>query len=161
MSGVDRNTGISPSEPAARSFLIAVAGVAGGWLLGVVGGWLASQLVGPLDVGTEPEDLFANAILVLGPLLAYGLGLAIGYVAGAIAGPVLMVAVLGWGTVGRTALWLIVIEALVIPVAIGIITASVSLFDAAEFGLVLSAVVVGALTPAAARMIATRPLAST
>ena len=161
MSGVDRNTGVSPSEPIARSFLIALAGMAGGWLLAAFGGWLATRLVGPLDVGAEPEDLFANAILVLGPLLAYGLGLAIGYVVGAIAGPVLTVAVLGWGTVARTALWLITIEALAIPAAMGIMAASVALVDASDFGLVLAAVIVGGLAPAAARAIATRPLAST
>lgn len=161
MSGVDRNTGISPREPVARSFLIAVAGGVGGWLLAVFGGWIATRLVGPLDLGTEPEDLFANAILVLGPLLAYGLGLAVGYVAGAIAGPVLIVAVLRWGTVARTALWLIAIEAITIPIAIGLIAVSVAFVDAADFGLVLAAVIVGALAPAAARMIATRPQAST
>ena len=71
-----------------------------------------------------------------------------------------MGAALGWGTVARTALWLIAIEALAIPVAVGIIAASVAFVDAADSGLVLAAVIVAALAPAAARMIATRPLAS-
>jgi hypothetical protein len=146
------------ARPVVGSLATGAAGLAGGAIGGTAGIWFASIIVGPVNV-EDPWNLFGNAILVLGPLLAMAFGAVVGFVTGAVGGPALLVLGLRWPESGRTIAYLAFLETAAVPLTIWLmVSIGNSLDSTGSLVLWTGALIVGGLTPATARLLASRNL---
>jgi hypothetical protein len=131
-----------------------VGGVLAGWL----GGLAALNIAGPFEV-EDPWNLFGNAVRLLLPLLIMGLGIVVGFVAGTVILPSVLMLGLAWEKAGMTVVFLLLLLVPVVPLTLWLLvelTSSSSSHTWARALFWVGAAVIGGLTPAAARILATR-----
>ena len=142
-------------HPGAAAVACGVAGLVGGFGGAWAGMRLAIAFIEP--VGTiDPNNLFGNAILMIGPLLILGGGAMVGFVAGAAVTPLLLIGGLGWGRAARTFAFIALIDCVAIPLAVWLVVVA----DSSAVGsaaLLVASVVVGGVVPGIARWLAVRP----
>lgn len=132
--------------------------MAGGVPTGWLGGRAALGIFGPFEL-VDPWNVFGNAIAMLLPIMVLAAGMATGFVAGTVILPGLLMFGLGWGEAGKTVLFLLLLLLPVAPLTLWLILEVGSRSSPEQSGLALvwvGAVVVGGLTPAVARILATR-----
>lgn len=145
-------------QPVLGPVVAGLAGLAGGVPAGWLGGQAALGIFGPFEV-VDPWSVFGNGVAVLLPIMVLAAGMATGFVAGAVILPGLLMFGLGWGEAGKTVLFLLLLLLPVAPLTLWIIVEVGSRSSPEDPGVALlwvGAVVVGGLTPAAARILATR-----
>jgi hypothetical protein len=134
------------------------AGLIGGVLAGWLGGWAALAMFGPFEV-EDPWNLFGNAIGLLLPMMLMAAGIVVGFLAGTVILPSVLMFGLTWEKAGRTVLFLLLLLVPVVPLTLWLLvemTSSSSSHTSAQALVWVGAAVIGGLTPAAARVLATR-----
>lgn len=132
---------------------VGLVGLAGGVAGGQLGIWLAVAIVSPVEI-EDPLNIFANVFLIIGPLVAIGLGAICGYVVGAVVGPTLVMAILRWRDTARTVFLMLLLQVPSVPLALWF--AIVATPDGWG-GVWAAALWIGGVVPALARYLASRP----
>lgn len=113
------------------------------------------EIFGPFDF-ENPWDLFGNAIGMLLPMMVMSVGIVTGFLAGTVMLPSLLMLGLGWESAGKTFLFLLLLLVPVVPLTLWLmveVSSSLSTRDSVWVLTWVGAVVVGGLTPAAARIL--------
>lgn len=150
-----RHAGVRPVLGPA---LTGLAGLVGGFLVGRLGVWAALVITGPFEV-EDPWNLFGNAIRMLFPMLVAAAGATAGFLAGSVILPMALMLVLTWEAVGKTVAYLLMLLLPVTPLTLWCVVqvgTSSETPGSARAALWFGAVVVGGVTPAAARWFAIR-----
>jgi hypothetical protein len=115
-------------------------------------------MFGPFEV-EDPWNLFGNAIGLLLPMMLMAAGIVVGFLAGTVILPSVLMFGLTWEKAGRTVLFLLLLLVPVVPLTLWLLvemTSSSSSHTSAQALVWVGAAVIGGLTPAAARILATR-----
>ncbi len=115
-------------------------------------------MFGPFEF-EDPWNLFGNAIGMILPMMVLAAGMILGFAAGAVILPGLLMFGLRWERAGKTVGFLLLLLVPVVPLTLWLmveVSSSWSTRDSLWALTWFGAVVVGGLTPVAARILATR-----